>query len=208
MPDLANLLSFILAACFVIIVPGPATLLVTELARLSTHRAAVAVAGIVMGDIVLIALSAAGFAVLMQSLPWLLPGLRMLGAVYLLYLGMGLLCSRNLTKQQEAKPASASFARGLLITISNPKPILFFSSFFPLYIPLAYDSALQGFVTLGAMFEIINVLYFILLCSVLRWAKKRLTHGKVRQGWLQKGGMQKICGAGLILCGLGMGWSL
>ncbi|MBC3910687.1 LysE family translocator [Undibacterium umbellatum] len=208
MPDLANLLSFILASCFVIIVPGPATLLVAELARFSTQRAAVAVAGIVMGDIVLIALSAAGFAVLMQSLSWLLPGLRMLGAAYLLYLGIGLLCNRNLTKQQESKPASASFVRGLLITISNPKPILFFSTFFPLYIPPAQSSAVQGFIRLGAMFEVINVLYFILLCSTLTWAAKQFAQSRVRHSWLQKDGMQKVCGAGLLFCGLGMGWSL
>lgn len=208
MPELVNLLSFILAACFVIIVPGPATLLVAELARLSARRAAIAVTGIVMGDIVLIALSAAGFAVLMQSLPWLLPGLRMLGAAYLLYLGINLLRSAGTTTQLEPRPASASFARGLLITISNPKPILFFSTFFPLYLSPVHDSAVQGFVTLGAIFEVINVLYFILLCSMLRWAAKRLAHSKASQGWLQKAGVQKICGAGLILCGLVMAWSL
>ncbi|PXX42694.1 LysE family transporter [Undibacterium pigrum] len=207
MPELANLLSFILAACFVIIVPGPATLLVAELASLSVQGAAIAVAGIVMGDIVLIALSAAGFAVLMQSLPWLLPGLRMLGAAYLLYLGINLLRSAGTMTQLQPRPASVSFARGLLITISNPKPILFFSTFFPLYLSPAHDAAVQGFVTLGAMFEVINVLYFILLCSILRWTAKRLAHSKGRQGWLQKAGVHKICCVGLILCSLAMAWN-
>ncbi|MBI3727047.1 MAG: LysE family transporter [Burkholderiales bacterium] len=104
MPDLASLPSFILAASLVIIIPGPATLLVAGYAKLSAKRAAAAVAGIICGDVLLIALSAAGFAVLMQSLPWLLPTIRLLGAVYLLYLGFMLWhgSTRQNQVQQEA----------------------------------------------------------------------------------------------------------
>ncbi|WP_329605230.1 LysE family translocator [Undibacterium hunanense] len=177
-------------------------------ARQSGRRAVliVAVAGIVCGDVLLITLSAAGFAVLMQSLPWLLPAMRVLGAAYLLYLGIAILRSSAAPAQQPS-PAHAGFTRGLLMTISNPKPVLFFSTFFPLFIPASQSSVVQGFVMLGLVFESINVLYFVLLCSLLTWANKRLSQ-QSSSGWLrrlQAGGIQKICGGGLLLCGLVMG---
>lgn len=209
MPELSTLLSFMLAATLVIIIPGPATLLVAGQARQSGRRAAVAVAGIVAGDVVLITLSAAGFAVLMQSLPWLLPAMRMLGAAYLLYLGIGLLRSHDVQAQPH-KPAHAGFARGLLMTISNPKPVLFFSTFFPLFIPAAQTGAVHGFAMLGLVFEGINVLYFVLLCSLLTWVNKRLAQ-QASSGWLhrlQAGGVQKICGCGLVLCAVVLGLNL
>lgn len=208
MPDLTSLLSFILAASLVIIIPGPATLLVAGHARQSARRATAAVAGIVCGDVLLIALSVAGFALLMQSLPWLLPALRLLGAAYLLYLGFNLW--RDSVRQNQGQAAAiheqASFARGLLITVSNPKPVLFFSTFFPLFIPSGHDNTVQSFLLLGVVFEIINLLYFFVLCSFLRWAGHQLAHRQ--PAWLPSGRMQKICASGLILCGVGMVWYL
>lgn len=215
MHDVANLPGFMLAASLIIIVPGPATLLVAEQARQSGQRAAVAVAGIVCGDLLLIGLSLAGFAVLMQGLPWLLPALRLTGAAYLLYLGQGLLHdgrSGKGYKNNTQQAGSANFARGLLVTISNPKPILFFSSFFPLFIPSAPDNAAQGFMMLGLMFEMINLLYFAALCVLLNWAKHALAHQPDSHNWwaswLASGGIQQVCGGGLIVCGLGMALSV
>ncbi|MFZ6780466.1 LysE family translocator [Undibacterium sp. Ji83W] len=206
MPDLPSLPSFILAASLVIIIPGPATLLVAGYAKLSAKRAAAAVAGIICGDVLLIALSAAGFAVLMQGLPWLLPTIRLLGAVYLLYLGFMLWrgsSRQNQEGQQEAAMSQQSgFTRGLLITLSNPKPLLFFSTFFPLFIPGEHGNTVQSFVALGVVFEILNLLYFVFLCSLLKWTARLLAQR--RFAWLPDGGVQKFCACGLILCSVGM----
>ncbi|MFZ6745563.1 LysE family translocator [Undibacterium sp. JH2W] len=201
MLETINFPGFILAASLVIILPGPATLLVAELARHSLWRAAAAVAGIVLGDIVLISLSAAGFALLMQGLSWLMPALRLLGAAYLLYLGVQLL-RRPAGAALGAEPGHAGFLRGLLITVGNPKPVLFFSSFFPLFLPAAQDQAVPGFILLGSVFEAINLLYFSCLCSLLHWSGRQVTS----RAWLPAGAMQKICGCGLILCGVGLVW--
>ncbi|MES2038345.1 MAG: LysE family translocator [Pseudomonadota bacterium] len=205
MPDLGSLLSFILAASLVIIIPGPATLLVAGYAKLSAKRAAAAVAGIICGDVLLIALSAAGFAVLMQNLPWLLPAMRLLGAAYLLYLGCMLWHGSTMQnqEQQEATMSQQSgFARGLLITLSNPKPVLFFSTFFPLFIPGGHGNTVQSFVALGMVFEMLNLLYFVFLCSLLKWTTRLLAQR--RFAWLSDGGVQKFCACGLILCSVGM----
>ncbi len=122
MPELSTLLSFMLAATLVIIIPGPATLLVAGQAKQSGRRAAVAVAGIVAGDMVLITLSAAGFAVLMQSLPWLLPVMRLLGAAYLLYLGVTLLRSHAAQTQQDAQAHARARQSWTCATRGGPLP--------------------------------------------------------------------------------------
>lgn len=210
MPELTSLPGFILAASLIIIIPGPATLLVAGYVKQSARRAASAVAGIICGDVLLIALSATGFAVLMQGLPWLLPSLRLLGAAYLLYLGVMLWRSsprKNQTQEQiheTALPHQAGFVRGLLITLSNPKPVLFFSTFFPLFIPGGQGNTVHNFVTLGVVFEILNLLYFVVLCSLLKWAAKLLQHHQF--AWLPDGSVQKFCACGLILCSVGMLW--
>ncbi|MFZ6679375.1 LysE family transporter [Undibacterium sp. Tian12W] len=208
MPELISLPGFILAASLVIIIPGPATLLVAGYAKQSVRRAAAAVAGIICGDVLLITLSAAGFAVLMQSLPWLLPTMRLLGAAYLLHLGIMLWRSGSRQNQEQqqgaATPQQTGFARGLLITLGNPKPVLFFSTFFPLFIPSGHGNTVHSFVALGIIFEILNLLYFLLLCGLLKLAIKLLKHH--RFAWLPDGGVQKFCACGLILCSVGMLW--
>lgn len=212
MSALSHLPGFVLAACMVIIIPGPATLLVADRARQSRACAVSAVAGIVTGDVLLITLSASGFAVVMQGLPWLLPALRLLGAAYLLYLGLTLLrsASQTATSQRVTEHIRASFRRGLLITISNPKPILFFSSFFPLFIDSGSATPVHSFILYGILFEIINLFYFLFLCSIIAFSKHLQNENALPRSirLLPAVSVQKFCALGLLLCGTTMAASL
>ncbi|NLR76002.1 LysE family translocator [Leeia aquatica] len=165
MLELSSLLTFIPAAALIILLPGPATLLVAGLAGRSRRAAVSATWGIVAGDTLLIVASGAGVTTLLTQWPVLLMGIRMAGAVYLLYLGWGLL-----RQQPSVMPASSQelgarshFWQGLLLTLGNPKPILFFAAFFPLFLTRQRGSVWWSYAQLGAVFELLNVLYFFTL---------------------------------------------
>ena len=123
-----------------ILLPGPNSLFVlaTSAQRgvATGYRAA---CGVFLGDAVLMLLSALGVASLLKAEPMLFIGLKYLGAAYLFYLGVGMLRGawRKL-RNPEATAAQAEqvdvhqpFRKALLLSLSNPKAILFSSPFHP-----------------------------------------------------------------------------
>lgn len=195
MAGLHGLATFIPAATLVIVVPGPATLLVAGHAYRNGWQAARATAGVVLGDLVLISLSGLGFAALMQQWPRLGLSLTVLGALYVAYLGWrSWRASPSPCAQPRASPGS-SFAQGLALTLTNPKPILFFGAFFPLFIDPAKSDAghwMSGFYALGAIFEAINLLYFAVLIGLVSRLRRSTLWPRLP--------VHRIGGGGLMLC--------
>uniref|UniRef100_UPI0017C45A3B LysE family translocator n=1 Tax=Ramlibacter sp. TaxID=1917967 RepID=UPI0017C45A3B len=91
-------------------------------------------------------------------------------------------------------------ARGLLLTLTNPKPILFFGAFFPLFINPRAQRWLEGFALLGLLFEMLNLVYF----TALVYLVGRLNRSGARNGRAQV--LLRRAGAlALIACGA---WAL
>src|SRR5688572_30861779 len=86
MPGTANVASFLFAATLVVLVPGPATLYVAGQAHRSAGSAGRAMAGIIVGDLVLITLSGLGFSALVTRWPVMLLVLQLGGALYVTFL--------------------------------------------------------------------------------------------------------------------------
>jgi len=200
MVGLHSLGAFVSAAALVILVPGPATLLVAGQAHRSGWRAARATAGVVAGDLVLITLSGLGFAAVMQQWPALGLALTTAGALYVAWLGFGLVRGTPASSDAPAAEAPrAGFLQGLTLTLTNPKPVLFFGAFFPLFIDRASGHWMTGFYALGAIFEAINLVYFgalILLVSRLRRV--------AAFGGALRGRVHQLSGGGLLLCAAAM----
>lgn len=208
--DLERLGAFLLASTLVILTPGPATLFVAGQAHRSGWRAARAAAGIVGGDLVLIGLSGLGFATLLTRWPALARWLTTFGALYVAWLGLGSLrapVAPRTPAPESASPlcgaacapesATGGFAKGLLLTLTNPKPILFFGAFFPTFLDAVTGGGERAFYTLGVVFELVNVAYFglvILFASRLRrTAPPRFFAGL---------SFNRVSGAALLLCAL------
>jgi homoserine/homoserine lactone efflux protein len=127
-----------LAACIVIvIVPGPTTTLV--IANSLTHgtRAGLLnVAGTQIGVAGMVVVLAVGLASTMQVLGHWFDWLRLLGAAYLVWLGWKLLRSTGdlAAARAKGKPRGGFLLQGLLVALSNPKMLLFFSAFIPQFI--------------------------------------------------------------------------
>ena len=123
-------------------VPGPNTVVVSHFSASVSRRAGLAaMAGIVLASLLWVALSLAGIGVLLLEAGWLYRTLRLIGAAYLVYIGIRLLLSARRAAPQGggANPlgrlSRAPFTAGLLTTLSNPKSAVFWTSVFAVAVP-------------------------------------------------------------------------
>jgi threonine/homoserine/homoserine lactone efflux protein len=116
-----------------IAVPGPGIVAIVARALGSGFRATIPAAlGIAMGDLVLMTLSAFGLALVAQEMGRLFLGVKIAGALYLLYLGYRY-WTAPVPEESEVVPASAGkgFLAYLGLTLGNPKAIAFFVALLP-----------------------------------------------------------------------------
>lgn len=192
--SLQGLGAFVAAAALVIMVPGPATLFVAGQAQVAAWRAVRSTFGIVLGDIVLIALSALGLSTLLREVPSLARAIEVSGAAYLGWLGVSLWRTAHQVHLAQTPITSGGFLQGLALTLTNPKPVLFFGAFFPLFIDRASGDWAGGFLVLGAVFELLNLSYF----AALIWLVARVRSTSQPQRAAAR--FQRFSGAGLVLC--------
>ncbi|MGJ7519101.1 LysE family transporter [Variovorax sp. LT1P1] len=150
--------AFVAAIVLFLAIPGPGNLaLITSTGKGGIRGGLAATLGVIAGDQVLMWMAVAGVAALLAAYPAAFHAVRWLGATYLAWLGFRMLL---------AKPGAAPvlnirprhFARqAFFITLLNPKAIVFYMAFFPLFVdPVRH----QGIVTFGAMALTIAVLTF------------------------------------------------
>lgn len=115
--------------------------------------------GIVMGDLVFVATAICGMSALAVTLGSVFAVLKYIGAAYLIWIGLKLLCTKGATELQEpdARHSTllASFASGLFLTLGDLKAILFYASLFPTLMDVrrlsSIDIAIVVFVTILAV---------------------------------------------------------
>ena len=152
--------SFIAAVIVFQLIPGAGTLaILNATARHGVGAGMGAVLGTLAGDAVWMLGAALGLAAVMQTNPLLFQALQWFGVAYLLWMGLGLLrSSRSVAAEVEFRRTSAwMYARqAMWVSLTNPKVMLFFVSFFPLF--LNHDSST---LTLGVMMVHVTVLCFL-----------------------------------------------
>jgi leucine efflux protein len=134
----------------------------------------------------------------------LFTGLKYLGAAYLCYIGIGML--RGAWRQwrrpadepvQPEHNLARPFRRALLLSLSNPKAILFFVSFFIQFVDPAYAHPGLSFLVLGAILQIISLSYL----SLLIFTGARLAHWFRRR---QRLSASATSGVGALFVGFGV----
>lgn len=160
--------SYVIGAIFIILVPGPNTFFVlkTSIAG-GLKNGYTAAAGVFLGDAILMFLAYAGVATLIKTTPLLFSIVRYLGAIYLLWLGLKMLYStlRRTHNAEQAHEVQRGdiFRRSLVLSLTNPKAILFYVSFFVQFIDIHYTSPGMSFFILGVTLEMISISYFSFL---------------------------------------------
>ncbi|MEU8780968.1 leucine efflux protein LeuE [Streptomyces sp. NPDC048637] len=199
MLGITDLSTYLVGLALIILLPGPNSLYVVSVAARRGPRVAYrAAAGVLCGDTVLMTLSAGGVASLLQTTPVLFTVVKFAGAGYLTWLAVGMLRGAwALWRGREARRAGRGdgaaeapkeaverpYRRALVVSLLNPKAILFFISFFVQFVDPSYAHPVLSFLTLGAWaqlfsFTYLSVLIFsgTFLAATFR-RRKRLTAG-------------------------------
>lgn len=179
---------YLAAVIGVILVPGPNSLFVLATAAQSGigkgYQAALAV---FLGDAILMTLSALGVASLLKTWSMLFLIIKLLGALYLCYLGFMMLLGAwrayksntlefNVVEINQKIKQKNPFRKALLLSLSNPKAILFFIAFFIQFVDPQYAHPTLSFIILGVTLELISFIYLTFLIftgvSLAKWFHK------------------------------------
>jgi leucine efflux protein len=198
MLGIADFGAFCGAILLFLALPGPGTFaLLTSTSKGGFKAGAAATLGVILGDQVLLWLAVAGVAALLAAYPLAFQAVQYLGAAYLAWIGLKLIF---------AKPGDASPIRieprqylrqAFLITLLNPKAIVFYMAFFPLFIDPATH---RGALTFGAMaltIALITAAYCLTLCAFARAITHRVQANQRLGRWLERA-------AGVFLVGFGI----
>lgn len=177
-----DLWTYVIGTILIVLLPGPNSLFVLSTAAArgiaDGYRAAL---GIFIGDAILMLLSALGVASLLRTEPMLFMALKYAGGAYLCWLGLNMLLGawRRLrhpepssAPQRQHKLSSRPTRKALLLSLSNPKAILFFVSFFIQFVDPAYAHPGLSFLVLGLIVQLISGIYL----SILIFTGARLAH--------------------------------
>jgi leucine efflux protein len=151
--------AFVAAIVVFLAIPGPGNLaLITSTSKGGVAGGLMATMGVIAGDQVLMWLAVAGVAAVLSTYPAAFAAIQWLGAAYLAWLGW---------KMLSAKPGDAPvlnirprqyFQQALAITLLNPKAIVFYMAFFPLFVD---PQTHLGWISFGVMAATIAALTFL-----------------------------------------------
>jgi threonine/homoserine/homoserine lactone efflux protein len=163
---------FIATVFVVSAIPGPNMLLVmTHAAQHGLRRSGATMAGCMLAMVLMLSVSAAGLGVFLAAWPTMFNTLRMIGAAYLVYLGIKAWrapVDEAAAGQVDALAAStrtgrsraALFRNGFLVAGSNPKALLFAAALLPQFIDAAQPK-LPQFGVLVASFAVIEASWYL-----------------------------------------------
>jgi threonine/homoserine/homoserine lactone efflux protein len=167
MLGIADYGAFCAAILLFLALPGPGTFaLLTSTGKGGFRGGAAATAGLIVGDQVLLWLAVAGVAALLASHPMVFDAVRYAGAAYLAWIGLRLLLARDGSTAAPVRIEPRRYAwQAFLITLMNPKAIVFYMAFFPLFIDPATHRGAPTFALMALTIAGITAIYCLLLCA-------------------------------------------
>jgi RhtB (resistance to homoserine/threonine) family protein len=181
-----DLIPFVALSVLLILIPGPDTAIVTKNALLGGRRGGVyAAVGVSIGLTVWTIAAAVGIAALLKASAVGFLVLKLVGAIYLIWIGLQMLRARTgepaVAESAPARPQSRAKAlrQGVFSDLSNPKIAVFFTSFLPQFVHGggAVFAALLG---LGATFALLTLLWLALYGMLIGGASAFLRRPRVR----------------------------
>ena len=209
-----NLPTYLAGLVLIVLLPGPNSLYVLSVAaRKGIRTGYAAAAGVFTGDTILMTLAALGAASVLQTTPLLFVIVKYAGAGYLSWMAFGMIRSalamwkRRGTEadaSEEPLPAAAEehpYRRALIVSLFNPKAILFLISFFVQFVDPHYAYPALSFLVLGGLLQTASFLYL----STLIFSGTRLADAFRRRRRLSAGA---TTAAGLLFLGFAAKLSL
>lgn len=191
--NIAEYLLYCIAVMIMIATPGPVMLLVASAGLKGGYRKALqTIFGTNFASLILITVSILVLKGFLEISEQWLNSIKILGCIYIGYLGFQILREISLSEGEESPPQLKSleggFKQGVWVGISNPKDILFFAAFFPQFVQITPDLD----ISLGILILTWVILDFATL-SLVYLSFNRLSQSKIYTQLLG------VCGAMLIL---------
>ena len=154
------LLYFVIASFLIVIVPGPTvSLIIANSLKSGVKAGLLNVFGTQVGVLVLLLLLALGFEMVSPFLEVIIKYVRILGAIYLISLGVITIKSDiDLNKTQVTKFEKKYFLQGLIVILTNPKIFLFLGAFIPQFINIDEPVSYQ-IIYFGIVFTIVATIF-------------------------------------------------
>ena len=167
--------AFCAAVLLFLMLPGPGTFaLLTSTGKGGFRGGAGCTLGLICGDQTLLWLAVAGVAALLAAHPVLFHGVQYAGAAYLVWIGVQLLRAREGGASPVHIEPRRYVRQGFFITLLNPKAIVFYMAFFPLFIN---PNTHRGWITFAAMavtIAVISLVYCLALCAFAHAVSERV----------------------------------
>jgi threonine/homoserine/homoserine lactone efflux protein len=174
-PDSGTLAVFALASLALAVVPGPAVLYIVAQSVHGGRRAGVVSAlGVASGGLVHVLAAVIGLSALLAASAEAFTAVKILGAVYLVWLGIRTLLSADdrIGGRAAERTLTRTYRQGIVVNVLNPKTALFFLAFLPQFVD-PHESTRGQLAILGGIFVLIA------LTSDLVWALVAGTAGSV-----------------------------
>jgi leucine efflux protein len=190
--------AFVAAFVLLLFLPGPGNLaLITSTSQGGMMGGFASVMGLLLGDQILLWMTVAGVAALLQTYPHLFLALQWVGAAYLAWLGFKMVIAKPGEGPSIKITPGKYFQETMLITLLNPKAIMFYFAFFPQFIDPARHEGVITFVFMALTIAVLGFLYcFGVVLITHNMAQRIRAHPKF------SGLLQKM--AGLFLIGFGI----
>ena len=193
-------LAFAITTATFALIPGPAMLYAAARTLAGGRRAGLmASLGLHLGGYVHVVAAAAGLALLFHAVPPLFMAMKLLGAAYLVWLGLSLFRDRDSAKRPELAPVSAqrAFAQSVVVEVLNPKTAIFFLAFLPQFVdasasPPVWSQLLVLGIIVNLTFSMVDIVCVVFASSVMSKLQRSRRSQRI---------MQRIGGS--ILVGLG-----
>ena len=185
MPDSTSLLAFVAAALVVLLIPGPGVMYVLARSLSQGQRAGlVSVLGLSAGAFVHVIAATVGLSALLLASAAAFGIVKLLGAAYLIYLGIRAVMSRQANVEVEM-PAPRSLRRlftdGVIVSVLNPKVAVFFLAFLPHFTDPARGSVSVQMFVLGSLYCALAVCtdgaYALLAARLGHWMRGPVARG-------------------------------
>jgi threonine/homoserine/homoserine lactone efflux protein len=193
--------AFCAAVLIFLALPGPGTFaLLTSTGQGGLRAGAAATLGVILGDQVLMWLAVGGVAALLAAQPALFQAVQWAGAAYLAWIGLRLLLSPG-GQGAPVRIAPHHYARqAFVITLLNPKAIVFYMAFFPLFIDPARHLGMRTFAAMALTIALITAAYGLTLCAFAHAVSARVrAHRRLARA------LERLAGVALIGFGLKLG---
>jgi threonine/homoserine/homoserine lactone efflux protein len=183
----ADYWAFVVAVIVFLAIPGVGNLaIITSTSKGRIAGGLAATFGVIVADQMLMWLAVAGVAAILTANPALFGFVQYAGAIYLGWLGLRMIFARPGDAPVLDMKPRRYFQQAMLITLLNPKAIVFYMAFFPLFVDPARHQGLLTFGVMAATIAVLTFLYCLAVISLTHFAAERMRANPRVSGWLNK----------------------